>query len=102
MLFPHEKTEAMTHGRSPGNGITPAPITKEPLATEGEATPGPDDYNPYEDEQRAATRDVQLNGEPTKGDDPFVFDDVDDEMSEVQLPELGDGPQFDFDFSLGF
>lgn len=32
---------------SPGDGITPALLSKEPLATEGEATPGPDDENPY-------------------------------------------------------
>lgn len=32
---------------SPGDGITPALLSQEPLATEGEATPGPDDVNPY-------------------------------------------------------
>jgi hypothetical protein len=30
-------------------GITEANLTSDPLGTEGEMTPGPDDYNPYED-----------------------------------------------------
>lgn len=34
---------------SPGDGITPALLSSEPLATEGEATPGPDDYNPFDE-----------------------------------------------------
>jgi len=34
---------------SPGNGISPIRLSRDPLATEGEATPGPDDYNPYQD-----------------------------------------------------
>lgn len=32
----------------PGDGITQIKLSFEPLATEGEATPGPDDVNPYE------------------------------------------------------
>ena len=32
-------------------GITPVKLTKEPLGTEGEMTPGPDDWNPFDDEQ---------------------------------------------------
>lgn len=33
---------------SPGNGITPVLLSRDPLATEGEATPGPDDQNPHQ------------------------------------------------------
>lgn len=32
-------------------GLTIANISSEPLATEGEATPGPDDINPYRSEE---------------------------------------------------
>lgn len=95
MEFPHYKREALTHGQSPGNGITPAPISREPLATEGEATPGPDDYNPYEERaQEDSERAMRENESPTAGNDPFVFDDVGDAIDDVQLPTLGDGPQF--------
>lgn len=38
-------------GRSPGNGVTMPNLSVEPLATEGEATAGPDDYNPYDEEE---------------------------------------------------
>lgn len=34
---------------SPGDGVAPIPMSSEPLATEGEATPGPDDYNPFQE-----------------------------------------------------
>lgn len=34
---------------SPGDGVTPALLSREPLATEGEATPGPDDVNPFDE-----------------------------------------------------
>lgn len=37
-------------GGSPGCGTTEAKLSAEPLASEGEATPGPDDYNPFEDD----------------------------------------------------
>lgn len=32
---------------SPGDGVTPALLSREPLATEAEATPGSDDVNPF-------------------------------------------------------
>jgi hypothetical protein len=80
-MFPHEKTEAETHGRSPGNGMTPRPISRDPLATESEASPGPDDENPYEEPQGTT-----LESSPTAGNDPFVFDDVDEAVDEVRLP----------------
>lgn len=35
--------------QSPGMGMTVMQLSREPLATEGEATAGPDDYNPFED-----------------------------------------------------
>jgi hypothetical protein len=56
-------------------GLTPQTLTKDPLGTEAEMTPGPDDYNPYED--HAQRRD------PTSGHDPFIFDDI-----QPRLPDL--------------
>jgi len=56
-------------------GITPAKLTKDPLGTEGEMTPGPDDYNPYEDHAQQY--------DPTSGHDPFSFDDI-----QPRLPDL--------------
>ena len=65
-------------------GITPAKLTRDPLGTEGEMTPGPDDYNPYEDHTETY--------DPTEGRDPFVFDDI-----EPRLPDL---PSHRFDPDL--
>lgn len=87
-MFRHEKDEAISHGRSPGNGITPMPLSAEPLATEGEATPGPDDENPYEGPP------ARGDTTPTSGDDPFVFDDAGGVVDDVSLPGLGNGPRF--------
>lgn len=80
-------------------GVTRKRFTLEPLGSEGEMTPGPDDSNPFrsaeereiveayrakEAEQKA--RGVDTNDtitlpfddvNPTSGDDPFAFDDVD-------------------------
>lgn len=98
MPFPHEKQEPREYGRSPGNGITEMPLSREPLATEGEATPGPDDYNPYDERERKQAE--QAFGEardPTAGNDPFVFDDVGDEIGEVELPSLDNSPTLAFD-----
>lgn len=95
MEFPHEKRESLTHGRSPGNGTTAVPLSREPLATEGEATPGPDDWNPYdewEEEQELAA--MRGGRDPTEGDDPFVFDDVGEGVRDLEFPEIGDGPMF--------
>lgn len=97
MGFPHEKRESLTHGRSPGNGITPKALSRNPLATEGEATPGPDDYNPYEEREAQREREsMTLEDEPTAGDDPFVFDDLGESIGELEFPEIGKGPQFEF------
>lgn len=99
MGFPHEKREATEFGRSPGNGTTAAPLSMEPLATEGEATPGPDDVNPYEAKELEIERNSKTTAEdPTAGDDPYVFDDVGEAVDEVQLPTLHDAPEPSFQF----
>ena len=100
MMFPHEKREALTHGRSPGNGTTEIPLSREPLATEGEATPGPDDYNPYdEQETEDAFAEIAKQRSPTAGDDdPYAYDDVDDVVGDLELPTLADPPTLSFDF----
>ncbi len=90
MMFPHEDQRAAEFGRSPGNGITPAPLSRDPLATEGEATPGPDDHNPYE--ERENEFEIAKQRSPTEGDDPFTFDDVDDAVGELELPSLESEP----------
>jgi len=99
MRFPHSKHETETHGLSPGNGTTEIPLSRAPLATEGEATPGPDDYNPYDERERKQFE-ATLKDDPTEGDDPYAFDDVDEEVREVELPSLGQPNALDF--SLGF
>jgi len=99
MEFPHEKSEATEFGRSPGNGITPAPLSMEPLATEGEATPGPDDQNPYDEQELQIERSQKTTADdPTAGDDPYVFDDVGDAVGDVELPSFDDssGPSLPF------
>jgi hypothetical protein len=94
-MYPHFKRESLTHGRSPGNGITPTPLSAEPLATEGEATPGPDDYNPYEEREFEAAMNAQAKRDPTAAPDPFAFDDIAAGMEtmEIDFPDLGDGPE---------
>jgi len=102
-------------------GLTYPNITKEPLGTEGELTAGPDSLNPFEDPE-AAERIQELQdkrerqrankgelvktvpnfevvavADPTEGNDPYLFDDVGQEVGDVGLPgvaNLGDGPQF--------
>ncbi len=101
MMFPHEDQRTKEFGRSPGNGITPIPLSRDPLATEEEATPGPDDYNPFEDtrELGLSSDEIAENRNPLKGDDPYAFDDVDEAVGELELPDLGgepDSPLFDF------
>lgn len=55
---------------SPGLGTTPTVLSREPLATEGEATKGPDDVVDYDDIDTAAfgegpapALDLDLDGE---------------------------------------
>jgi hypothetical protein len=87
-------------------GITAKRFSHDPLGTEGEMTRGPDDANPYEDPDaaREARRRAELErqerdqmeqpstafygpiGDPTVGDDPFAFDDID-----PGLPAFGEG-----------
>lgn len=91
-MHPHEHQGSLEFGRSPGNGITPIPLSRDPLATEGEATPGPDDYNPYEEREAKAELDAQANPDPTAGDDPFVFDDVEPVVDDLRLPGMDRNP----------
>lgn len=86
---------------SPGNGITPIPLSRDPLATEGEATPGPDDVNPFEEieAQRVQPSEKTTKEDPAEGEnDPFVFDDVGAGTAgfDLELPDLG-GPAPDLD-----
>lgn len=91
--FPHEMPHATEYGRSPGNGVTPAVLSREPLATEGEATPGPDHINPYDDFRQGPRT---LAADPTAGDDPYVFDDVGAEVGRFDLPGLDRDPMLPF------
>jgi hypothetical protein len=93
-------------------GITKPALTAELLGTEGEMTPGPDEMNPYRSpEERAAVEETMQRqqtptrseppdselldtvgvtpmGHPTRGDDPYVFDDASEEVDRLQLPIL--------------
>ena len=69
-MLPHHHLLKDEYGGSPGNGTTCARLSRCPIATEGEATPGPDDENPYlkkeREQQRAAQRrDRSDSGEGT-------------------------------------
>jgi len=101
-------------------GITEKRFTADPLGTEGELSPGPDDKNPFRSAEereiveayRAKAKEQEkgdgdlyetsgvvlpfasnTNESPTAGNDPFVFDDVGEEVDKVSLPFLeNDGP----------
>ena len=98
-MFPHAKFEPEEYGHSPGNGITPCPLSADPLATEGEATPGPDDINPYDEwenerlERRArgVKRDAKGDREPELFMESGGFGELDDSF-EVGLPEMDADP----------
>lgn len=100
----------------PTPGITEPNLTAEPLGTEAEMTPGPDDINPFRSERerrivdeieaQRRTRARQPSEEsledtlgmdgipnPTRGDDPYAFDDVDEAVDDVGLPALRDDPR---------
>lgn len=83
------------HGTVPGDGITLPSLSGEPLATEGEATPGPDDYNPFEDFADARDRrafESEVGAMPRNVDvDPAPVGGVRGERPEV--PRHG-GPMF--------
>lgn len=98
-------------------GITEPNFTTDPLGTEGEMSIGPDSINPYrsaeeaeiieqieqKEREKAQREDTIVRTtpvepsflpsfeSPTKGDDPFVFDDVEDEVDDVSLP-FSDSP----------
>jgi hypothetical protein len=73
---------------SPGNGMTVMRLSKHPLATEGEATPGADDYNPYEDPDGPDP--------PTAGDVPdFDEPEPQAEFFPSGQPELPPSPLLD-------
>lgn len=73
-------------------GVTIPKITREPLGTEGELTPGPDDINPYNSiEEKEAVKEIKRRREidldtgkdfgfdminPLRGGDPYAFDDI--------------------------
>ncbi|MGK7294863.1 MAG: hypothetical protein ACNS61_03420 [Candidatus Wenzhouxiangella sp. M2_3B_020] len=98
MDFPHSKRESKTHGYSPGNGITPTLMSRAPLASEGEATPGPDDWNPYDErEEREFREQFESRESPTEGDDPFAFDDIGGEIMAADAPGIGGEPTFNMD-----
>lgn len=63
---------------SPGLGTTEAPLSREPLATEGEATPGPDDEVNLDD-----LLDADVGGEP-----PAMGPPPDPPTFEFELPEF--------------
>jgi hypothetical protein len=82
----------------PTPGITEPKLTADPLGTEGELTPGPDDYNPFDDPDASPVETPDRAppavepGLPTRGEDPFVFDDVGGEIDDLQVPFLENGP----------
>lgn len=96
MNFPHSKSEGEEYGHSPGNGTTEIPLSSEPLATEGEATPGPDELNPYDEREYLRAKRGETTGasmpdfeqrDPTARDDPFAFDDAGSALDDLTLPE---------------
>jgi len=66
MRFPHRKREPDEYGNSPGNGISPMPMSAEPLASMEEA-----DRDVNTVDQSADSPDVV-----ERDDDPYVFDDI--------------------------
>lgn len=78
----------------PTPGTTGHNLSCEPLATEGESTPGPDDQNPYDDAiARREQAGFTLKEDPTQDPDPFVFDDVEEVVMDLEFPSF-DAPRF--------
>jgi hypothetical protein len=103
-------------------GITEKRFSADPLGTEGELTDGPDDVNPFrsaeereivlayrakQKEQEETDIDAMasdgptlpfakpMKEDPTEDPDPFVFDDVGEQIGELRLPFAdSDGPNF--------
>jgi len=95
-------------------GISIPNFSRDPLATEGEATPGPDDLNPAVDpdaredierlkakQMEFAKRDDKIvrtvpfggfDPDPSEEPNPFVFDDfgrtIDKEIDDIDTPNL--------------
>lgn len=63
-------------------GITRANLSRDPLMTEEEATPGPDDYNPFDDPSvdEGTLRELDLTGYSPSESREFEF--------EPELPEF--------------
>jgi len=59
-------------------GITIPNFSSDPLGTEAELTPGPNDVNPYET--------ASQRRDPTQGADPYTFDDVDPQLPDPDPP----------------
>jgi len=98
-LFPHEKRERSAYGGSPGNGISPMRLSRDPLASEAEVAAD----MAARETAAAPSPSIDLmrlssDPEPTAGaDDPYLFDDVGEKLG-AALPqaslEIGDGPRF--------
>jgi hypothetical protein len=111
-------------------GIVVPKFARDPLGDEGELTPGPDELNPATDprarayiedlerkQREYARRDDQIAStvpnprnpdlpparvdDPTAGDDPYAFDDVDEEIDDAMLPGLGRTPDTELRFDTG-
>jgi len=101
-------------------GISIPNFSRDPLATEGEATPGPDDMNPAIDpdareeierlkakQREYAKRDDKIvrtvpiedfggfKPDPTRGDDPFVFDDIGQNVKQ-EIADIERDPLFEW------
>lgn len=75
--------------QSPGMGMTVMRLSQDPLATEGEATAGPDDYNPFEDPD---VRDLPTAGGVGvgSGSQPDLFLSGQPEMPPSPLADSGE------------
>jgi len=67
---------------TPSLGISPSPLTREPLGTEEELTPGPNNWNPYEEDfspenvdDETLEQEFQARGFPTFFDRPEGSDE---------------------------
>lgn len=86
-------------GGSPGGGTTRPMLSREPLASEGEATIGPDNYNPYrEREMRRETRELERRREAAAESQPELptmdLPHADSEDEAFGMPD----PTLDFEY----
>lgn len=78
---------------SPGLGTTEALLSRDPLATEGEATPGPDDEVPDD------LADAEMGGpDPIINVNPGVPNEVELPTADIPTPEMPavELPEFDW------